>query len=132
MTGDSHAQGGLNGSRTVLILGALGLFVASVLLVVAGTGYAVFQAQRQAADLASQQATLRVQAAALAAEIVTLCAEHGDIATAPLTPKSAELGIKIVADFRDAYAGLHCDPPLPAPSPLLRKLARQYGIPVRH
>lgn len=110
--------GTLNGSRTVLILFALAGFVVSVLLVVAGTGYAVFQAQRQAQ--------------AIAGEVRALCAEQGDIGGAPLTAKTAELGVKLVTDFRDAYAGLGCTPALPPPSPLLRELARQYGIPVRH
>jgi hypothetical protein len=108
----------MNGSRTPLILGPLVLFAVSVLLVVSGTAYAVWQGSRQAQAITS--------------DVRALCAEQGDIGAVPLTAKSSELGIKLVVDFRDAYTGLGCSPPLPAPSALLRKLARQYGIPVRH
>lgn len=118
MSDEGHAPGGLNGSRAVLILFALAGFVVSVLLVVAGTGYAVFQAQRQAAAITS--------------DVRALCAEQGDIGAAPLTAKSSELGVKLIVDFRNAYAGLGCSPALPPAPPLLRKLAREYGIPVRH
>lgn len=108
----------MNGSRTPLILGALALFALSVLLVVAGTGYAVWQGTRQAQAITS--------------DVRTLCAEQGDIGAVPLTPKSSELGVKLVVDFRNAFAGLGCTPALPPPPPLLRRLAGQYGIPVRH
>lgn len=113
-------NGSLSGSRTVLILGALALFIVSVLLVVAGTGYAVFNGQRQAQTIAD--------------EVRTLCAEQGDIGTAPLPskPQPSELGVKLVVDFRAAYAGLGCSPALPPPSPRLLRLAKSYGIPVRH
>lgn len=103
--------------RPGTVLGALSLFAASVLLVVAGTGYAVWQGSRQAQALAS--------------EVRTLCAEQGDIGQAPVSPKSSELGVKLLVDFRSAYAGLGCGP-LPPPPPLLVRLAAQYGIPVRH
>ena len=120
MSEDNRAAHGLNGSRTVLILSALALFIASVLLVVAGTGYAVFNGQRQAQ--------------AVADEVRTLCAEQGDIGAVPLAskPQPSELGVKLVVDFRNAYAGLGCSPALPPPPALLRKLAAKYGIPVRN
>ena len=108
----------IGNSRPGTVLGAVILFAASVLLVVAGTAYAVWQGSRQAA--------------ALAAEIRTLCAEQGDVGQVPLTAKSSELGVKLIVDFRDAYAGLGCTPPLPPPPPLLRRLAAGYGIQVRH
>jgi hypothetical protein len=96
--------------------GALALFVVSVLLVVAGTGYAVWQGTRQAQALAS--------------ELRALCAEQADVGQAPLPAKPSELGVKLIADFRNAYAGLGCSPALPPPSPLLRRLAARYGVPV--
>jgi hypothetical protein len=99
-------------------LGAMVLFTISVLLVVAGTGYAVWQGSRQAQ--------------AISTDVRALCAEQSDVGTAPLTPGSAELGVKLILDFRDAYAGLGCAPALPPPPPLLLRLAAKYGIPVRH
>lgn len=110
MTTESHHAGPT--------LGALILFIIAVLLVVAGTGYAVLQGSRQAGALTS--------------EIRTLCSEQGDIGAVPVTPKSSELGIKLVVDFRTAYAGLGCGPALPPPSPLLLRLAARYRIPVKH
>ena len=44
----------------------------------------------------------------------------------------SELGVKLVVDFRAAYAGLGCAPALPPPPPLLLRLAAQYRVPVRH
>lgn len=98
--------------------GALALFAASVLLIVCGTAYAVWQGSRQAQ--------------VLAAEIRTLCAEQGDVGRAPVPPKASELGVKLIVDFRDAYAGLGCAPALPPPSAGLVRLAAGYGITVRH
>lgn len=98
------------------VFGAVALFAASVLLVVAGTAYAVWQGSRQAQALSS--------------EVRTLCAEQGDVGKVPVTPKSSELGVKLVVDFRDAYAGLGCAPALPPPPPLLLRLAAQYGVKV--
>lgn len=99
-------------------LGALVLFVISVLLVVAGTGYAVWQGNQQAQALAS--------------ELRALCAEQGDVGQAPLPPKPSELGVKLIVDFRNAYAGLGCAPALPPPSARLLHMAAGYGIPVGH
>ena len=99
-------------------LGALILFVIAVLLVVAGTGYDFWQGQRQAQ--------------AISAELGALCAEQVDIGLAPLPPKASEFGVKLVTDFRNAYAGLGCVPALPPPSPELLRLAAKYGIRVRH
>ena len=107
----------MNSSRH-LILGALALFALSVLLVVAGTGYAVWQSSRQA-----QAAAARTDA---------LCAEHAVIGTIPLVPSTGKLGVQLITDFRDAYAGLGCTPALPPPSPELRRLAAKYGVPVQH
>jgi hypothetical protein len=112
MTGPSDPRSALRALYVALYIAV------SVVLVAAGTGYAVWQGQRQA------QATSR--------EVRTLCAEQGDIGAVPLTAKSSELGIKLIVDFRSAYAGLGCSPALPPPPPLLLKLAAQYGIPVRH
>lgn len=105
-------------NRTAPTLGALALFAVSVLLVVAGTGYAVWQGSQQAQALKS--------------EIRTLCAEQGDVGQAPLQAKSSELGVKIIVDFRNAYAGLGCPRPLSPPPVLLLRMAAQYGIQVRH
>jgi hypothetical protein len=104
--------------RAGYVLGAVALFAAAVLLVVCGTAYAVWQGSRQAQALAS--------------EIRTLCAEQGDVGKVPVTAKSSELGVKLVVDFRAAYAGLGCSPALPPPSPLLLRLAAQYGVKVGH
>ena len=104
--------------RAGYVLAAAALFATSVLLVVAGTAYAVWQGSRQAQALAS--------------EIRALCAEQGDVGQAPVSPKSSELGVKLVVDFRTAYAGLGCAPALPPPPPLLLRLAAQYRVPVRH
>lgn len=108
----------MTASRTGPTLGALALFAVSVLLVVAGTGYAVLQGSQQAQALAS--------------EIRTLCSEQGDVGQAPLQAKSSELGVKIIVDFRNAYAGLGCSPALEPPPPLLLRMAARYGIQVRH
>lgn len=104
--------------RTIPVLGALVLFVIAVLLVVIGTGYAVYQASQQAQSLAARASAL--------------CAEQGAIATLPLAPSTGKLGVQLITDFRDAYAGLDCTPPLPPPSPELLRLAARYGVPVRH
>jgi hypothetical protein len=108
----------IGNSRPGTVLGAVALIAVSVLLVVCGTGYAVWQGQRQAQALDS--------------EIRTLCAEQGDVGKVPLTPKSSELGVKLIVDFRNAYAGLGCTPELPSPPPLLLRLAAGYGIAVKH
>ena len=109
----------MNGTRiTGPTAGALVLFVGAVLLVVCGTGYAVYEGSRQ------------VQAAT--AEFRALCAEQAVIGTAPLTPSAGKLGVQLITDFRDAYAGLGCTPALPPPSPELRRLAAKYGVPVQH
>ena len=107
----------MNRIRTTPILGALILFAISVLLVVAGTAYAVYQASQQAQSLAA-----RAEA---------LCAEQAVIATVPLAPSTGKLGVQLITDFRDAYAGLGCTPALPPPSPELRRLAAKYGVPVQ-
>jgi hypothetical protein len=99
-------------------LGALILFAVSVLLVVAGTGYDFWQGQRQGQ--------------AISAELRALCAEERDVGLAPVPPNASELGVKLVVDFRAAYAGLGCSPALPPPSALLVRLAGKYGITVRH
>ncbi len=65
---------------------------------------------------------------AQAAATRTLCAEQRDVAAAPVTANSSKFGVQLIADFRAAYAGLRCQPPLPPPSPLLRKLAAKYGV----
>jgi len=104
--------------------GALILFIVAVLLVVAGTGYDFWQGQRQAQ-------TLNAELRALAAEQRALCAEQSDVGQAPLPPKPSELGVKLIVDFRNAYAGLGCTPELPPPPPLLLRLAAGYGIAVR-
>ena len=108
----------LRHARPSRVFGALALFAASVLLVVCGTAYAVWQGSRQAQALAS--------------EIRTLCAEQGDVGKVPVAAKSSELGVKLIVDFRDAYAGLGCHPALKPAPPLLLRLAAGYGIEVRH
>jgi hypothetical protein len=108
----------MNGQRTGPTLGALILFTLSVLLVVAGTAYAVWQGSRQAQAIAS--------------DVRALCAEQRDVGTVQPAAPSSALGVKLIADFRDAYAGLGCSPALPPPSPSLLKLAAKYGVPVRH
>jgi hypothetical protein len=112
---EGHAK---EGHATGPTFGALILFIVAVLLVVAGTGYDFWQGQRQAQDIS--------------AELRALCAEQGDVGQAPLSPKSSELGVKLITDFRNAYAGLGCTPPLPPPPALLLRLAAGYGIKVRH
>jgi hypothetical protein len=108
----------MTADRTGPTFGALVLFVLSVILVVAGTGYDFWQGQRQALAISS--------------ELRALCAEQRDVGTVPPPPKPSELGIKFIVDFRDAYAGLGCTPALPPPAPGLLRLAAQYGIRVRH
>ena len=99
-------------------LGALVLFTVAVLLVIAGTGYDFWQGQRQAQ--------------AISAELRALCAEERDVGTVPVPPKASELGVKLIVDFRDAYAGLGCAPALPPPPAGLVRMAAGYGIRVRH
>lgn len=109
----------MNGTRiTGPTVGALVLFVVAVLLVVAGTGYAVYDG--------------RVQAQGAEQEARALCAEQAVIGTVPVAPSTGRLGVQLVTDFRDAYAGLGCTPALPTPSAELRRLAAKYGVPVRN
>jgi hypothetical protein len=105
-------------SRTAApTVGALILFAVSVLLVVAGTGYDLWLGQRQAQ--------------AISGELRALCAEQRDVGLAPTPPKASELGVKLIVDFRAAYAGLGCTPDLPPPPPSLIRMAAGYGIPVK-
>ena len=109
----------MNGTRTVSqTVWALVLFVIAVLLIVAGTAYAVYDAARQAQGAEAQARAL--------------CAEQAVIGTVPVAASTGKLGVELVTDFRDGYAGLGCTPTLPPPSAELRRLAAKFGIPVAH
>jgi hypothetical protein len=109
----------VNGTRiTGPTVGALILFIVAVLLVVAGTGYAVLEGQRQAQ--------------AVAAGARALCAEQAVIGTVAVPASAGKVSVQLVIDFRAAYAGLGCTPALPPPSAELRRLAAKFGVPVRN
>jgi hypothetical protein len=107
----------VSGRITGPTAGALILFVVAVLLVVAGTAYAVLEGQRRAQGVAQ--------------EARALCAEQAVIGTVPVAASTGKVSVQLVIDFRDAYAGLGCTPALPPPSAELRRLAAKYGIPLR-
>ncbi len=98
--------------NTVVV--AIILFIVAVLLVAAGTGYAVLQA--------------RQQSQAKETELRALCAEQLDVANAAPQPNSSKLGVRIIVDFRTAYVGLGCPGKLPPPSAELLKLAAKYHV----
>jgi len=120
--------------------GAVILFICAAVLTIAvvigGTWYAVYTSNRNAARITSSDALLAAQVRVLQRAVTSSCRFNADLADLPVTVnpatgKAALLGVKIVADAREAWHGLGCPGALPPPSPSFRRWAAYYRLPYR-
>jgi hypothetical protein len=85
------------------------------------------QAQRNAEQIAAQNAVLRKQ-------LIADCGFYRDLAGLPLASTAnghpSELLVKIISDSRGAWNGRGCPGELPPPDPSFVAGAKLYGLPV--
>jgi hypothetical protein len=118
---DSQLAAALRQSRW-LVRGIAAVLVLLLLASLAVSGYLLHQSVTERGRVEAE--VFRIEA--------TACAFNYDLGTAPLPADAKALGVKIILDSRDRYAGLDCRPPLPPPPAGLRRLAAKYGLTISH
>ncbi len=120
------------GSRAVILFTCT--ILATIAVVLAGTWYAVYAGNRNAARITASDAVLAQQVRALQRAVTSSCKFNADLAglpitVSPATGKATLLGVQIVSDARATWRGLGCPGMLPPPSPSFAKWARYYRLP---